>query len=96
MAMMVQIGARVCVRINKDDAQFYLGRVIDKKSQPVAYHVNLDTLPRNTQEPAVWVSKANIRLLQPPWHEDLEEEEEIMNINAQAQDQVRYNHGFVD
>ena len=67
MAMMVQVGAPVCVRINSEDSKFYMGRVIDKKSQPVAYHVNLDTVPENTQEPAVWESKANIRLLQPPW-----------------------------
>ena len=67
MGMMVQIGSPVCVRINSDNSVFYMGRVIDKKSQPVAYHVNLDTVPENTQEPAVWVSKANIRLLQPPW-----------------------------
>ena len=67
MGMMVQIGSPVCVRINSDNSVFYMGRVIDKKSQPVAYHVNLDTVSENTQEPAVWVSKANIRLLQPPW-----------------------------
>ena len=29
-------------------------------------------------------------------HEDLEEEQEIMNITAQAHDQVRQNHGFID
>ena len=67
MGMMVQIGSPVCVRINSDNSMFYMGRIIDKKSQPAAYHVNLDTVPENTQEPAVWVSKANIRLLQPPW-----------------------------
>ena len=44
MAMMVQVGAPVCVRINSDSSVFYMGRVIDKKSQPVAYHVNLDTV----------------------------------------------------
>ncbi len=67
LAIMVHIGMPVCVRINPDDSVFYTGRVIDKKSQPVAYHVNLDNVTQETQEPAVWVSKANIRLLQPPW-----------------------------
>lgn len=32
-------------------------------------------------EDATWVSRAQLRLLQPPWHDDLEEEE-IVNITA--------------
>ncbi len=89
IALMVQLGMVVCIRINADDTVFYPGKVIEKKTQPISYHVCLDNKPSQMVESDVWVSRANMRLLQPPWYEDLEEEEEIMNITARAQEMAK-------
>jgi hypothetical protein len=72
-ASMVNIGSKVCVRINTDVSVFYEGKVIEKKQQPVSYHVMIcnKEAAQGTQD--VWVPRAMLRLLQPPWHEDLEE-----------------------
>lgn len=84
-AAMVQVGMLVCVRINADDSVFYPGQVVDKKGAPVSYKVRLDTkLGGEVDENGVWVTRANLRLLQAPWHEDLEEEE-IVTITSRAQ-----------
>ena len=73
-AIMLQKGELVCVRINSDNSEFHVGKIIAKSQQPVSYQISLDA-GGNT-----WVSRAAIRLLQPPWYEDLEEEDELINI----------------
>ena len=73
LAVMVQVGAKVCVRVNQDDTLFCDGKVIEKKTQPVAYHVMLANKAAGAKDSDVWVSRANLRLLQPPWYEDLED-----------------------
>lgn len=67
----VRIGAMVCVRIDPEACEFYTGRVIDKKQLPASYLVALDAKPDAFVEDSVWVSRANLRLLLPPWFEDL-------------------------
>ena len=80
-AVMLQIGVQVCVRVNSRESVFYPGKIIQKK--PLNYHILLESQPENYSEPSVWTSRANIRLLQPPWYEDLEEQE-VANITQGA------------
>lgn len=68
-ASAVDVGTVVCVRVDPDAAVFYIGRVVEKRPPPLctAYLVALD----QTSGPAVWVSRANLRLLLPPWFDDM-------------------------
>ncbi|ESO93721.1 hypothetical protein LOTGIDRAFT_153178 [Lottia gigantea] len=68
----VSVGARVCVRISSDANVFYPGYVMEKKLNPIIYRVKLEN---RSPDQEVMVSRANLRLLQPPWYEDLEEME---------------------
>lgn len=82
-AVSVLVGMQVCVRVNAEENKFHVGRVVEKRTQPpVLYHVVLDHQGA-ANAPPLWVSRANLRLLQPPWHEDLDEAE-IMSITSQA------------
>jgi len=68
-ASAVDVGTVVCVRVDPDAAVFYIGRVVEKRPPPLCttYLVALD----QASGPAVWVSRANLRLLLPPWFEDM-------------------------
>jgi len=68
-ASAVDVGTVVCVRVDPDAAVFYIGRVMEKRPPPLCttYLVALD----QTSRPALWVSRANLRLLLPPWFEDM-------------------------
>ena len=73
-AMMISVGCQVCVRINPEHNIFYEGQVVGKKVQPILYQVRLlnhTHVERFGQD--VWMPRAAIRLLQPPWYEDLED-----------------------
>jgi len=72
LAVMISIGSHVCVRTNVEKNVFFEGQVVEKKTQqPVLYQVKL---LHNTQGwNSVLVPRSSIRLLQPPWFEDLEE-----------------------
>ncbi|XP_046344637.2 protein capicua homolog isoform X3 [Haliotis rufescens] len=72
MGMLVSIGTKVCVRISSEENVFYEGFVMEKKNAPVMYKIHLDNKPENKPEDC-WVTRANIRLLQPPWYEDMED-----------------------
>lgn len=67
----IRIGVIVCVRIDPEACEFYAGRVVDRKQLPASYLVALDIKPHAFVEDSVWVSRANLRLLLPPWFEDL-------------------------
>ena len=82
-AQTVSIGMSVCARISADENAFYVGKVVEKGQKPISYVVLLDA---GSEENAsgidkATVSRANIRLLQPPWHEDLDELE-VSSITA--------------
>lgn len=72
MSVMIKTGSAVCIRLNTDDNCFYDGIVLERRPTQggTLYRVKLDT---NLGEER-WVSRVNIRLLQPPWYEDLEEQ----------------------
>ena len=80
-------GIAVCVRVNQNDNVFYPGRVVEKKTGPVSYIVALDVKPPELAEASVRVLRPSLRLLQPPWFEDLEEEE-VRSITARAQEET--------
>ena len=83
-AVTVLVGMQVCVRVNAEENEFHVGRVVEKRTQPpVLHHVVLDYQTAEMHVAPLWVSRANLRLLQPPWHEDLDEAE-IVSITSQA------------
>lgn len=70
----IQFGTPVCVRLRAGESAFYKGIVIEKCLKPVSYVVSLDAAYEGSDCPqTASVSRANVRLLQAPWHEDLEE-----------------------
>lgn len=71
MRRMISIGLKVCVRINLKENVFYEGYVMEMKNQPVPFRVRIKTMDNNVEDH--WVPRASLRLLQPPWYEDLEE-----------------------
>lgn len=72
MAMMTVVGSKVCVRINPEENFYYEGVIADKKSQPVSYCVRIQGPHEDKFRDPQWVSRAVLRLIQPPWYEDLE------------------------
>lgn len=66
----VHIGLRVCIRIDPESSEFHVGQILEKRPQPISYLVALDV-----EGQQLWVSRANLRLLQAPWSEDIEEQE---------------------
>ncbi|GAB1603243.1 protein capicua homolog isoform X1 [Argonauta hians] len=67
MGNSVQLGADVCVRIDSEENVFIEATVIDRKVNPVSFQIKLKT------SQMLWTTRANIRLLRPPWWEDLED-----------------------
>ncbi|KAL4229580.1 hypothetical protein ACF0H5_012618 [Mactra antiquata] len=74
-AMTISVGCQVCVRTNPEQNIFYEGSVVEKKvQQPVQYRVRLlHSVHISMFGQEVWSPRANIRLLQPPWHDELED-----------------------
>ena len=68
-AAAVQMQQAVAVRGDVDESEFKRGTVTSKRSAPVQFLVSLQ------EGGEKWAARANLRLLQPPWHEDLEESE---------------------
>ncbi|KAF8774863.1 Protein capicua like protein [Argiope bruennichi] len=69
----VKIGTSVCVRVNQDENVFVVGEVISINLKPVLFNVKLEhTSEYGLAGTTVWVSRANIRLLLPPWWEELD------------------------
>lgn len=68
-AIMIKVGVPVCVRINHD-AHFTVGKVTQVRSgPPMQCLVQIS----NSVEDAKLVNRALVRLLQPPWFDDLED-----------------------
>lgn len=69
-AIMIKIGVPVCVKIKPEDHHFTVGRVRKiKPGPPMQCLVQID----NANQDCVWINRAWIRLLQPPWFDDLED-----------------------
>ena len=73
MLMMVTINSKVCVRVNSEENLYYEGRVVDKRSQPTLYCVKIEGFHEQKFPDPQWVARAVLRLIQPPWFEDLAE-----------------------
>jgi len=66
-AIMIKVGMTVCVRARHEDQIFRVGKIIEiKHGPPMSSLVHI----RNEY---LWVPRANLRLLQPPWYDDLED-----------------------
>ncbi|XP_071036974.1 protein capicua homolog [Parasteatoda tepidariorum] len=70
----MKIGICVCVRVNQDDNVFVVGEIISiSPKPPVQYNVKIEhSADYGWKEANVWVSRANLRLLLPPWWEELD------------------------
>ncbi|GFY59924.1 protein capicua homolog [Trichonephila inaurata madagascariensis] len=68
----VKIGTSVCVRVNQDENVFAVGEVISINPKP-SFKVKLEhTSEYGPIGSTIWVSRANLRLLLPPWWEELD------------------------
>lgn len=68
----VTVGARVCVRDNSEENTFVEGVVMVLSAKPVQYNVKLEVPSKYANKgETLWVSRANLRLLLPPWWEEL-------------------------
>lgn len=68
-ANLVSQGSTVCVKEKTDDNLFVVAKVKQLEAgPPLRFLVESENLPSD-----VWVNRANIRLMQPPWHDDLME-----------------------
>lgn len=68
-AIMLKVGVLVCIKSKNDDAYFSLGTVKRvEKGPPMQCLVQTHS---DNQE--LWVSRAGVRLIQPPWYDDLED-----------------------
>ncbi|XP_052060621.1 protein capicua homolog isoform X1 [Mytilus californianus] len=68
MAIMLGVGSRVCVRTHPEEKVYHEGQMVAKRSHQIGYRVRTRDSKYDD-----WVSRASLRLLQPPWYEDLEE-----------------------
>lgn len=66
----IQNGTRVCARLNQDDNQFLQGTVLSVGRFRAQYEVQIDN--SFGEESVKWVSRANVRLMEPPWRDELE------------------------
>lgn len=75
------VGRAVCVRVNQDSSVFHEGVIVERKNtNPATFRVKLKMLYQNQDE--ITSSRVNIRLLQPPWFEDLEDASAAPGVGA--------------
>ncbi|XP_013066792.2 protein capicua homolog isoform X1 [Biomphalaria glabrata] len=72
------VGRVVCVRVNQETNIFHEGIIVEKRLNPVTFRIKLkkNNEPyhyRDNMPEEISSSRVNIRLLQPPWHDDLED-----------------------
>uniref|UniRef100_A0A5S6QYM8 HMG box domain-containing protein n=1 Tax=Trichuris muris TaxID=70415 RepID=A0A5S6QYM8_TRIMR len=79
---LVKIGMVVCARRNADQPNFELAQVVGVSMMPVSFqlkfvpsaairHAAVRPYIPESDVVFIWVSRANIRLLRPPWYEEL-------------------------
>ncbi|BFZ13763.1 hypothetical protein BsWGS_16802 [Bradybaena similaris] len=66
------VGRAVCVRVNQEKNIFHEGVVVERRTNPVMCHVKLKRQYDNSPE-LIWAARVNIRLIQPPWFDDMED-----------------------
>ncbi|KAH9504295.1 hypothetical protein Btru_064562 [Bulinus truncatus] len=73
------VGRVVCVRVNQETSVFHEGTVVEKRCNPsTSFRIKLKKIsgPYHYQDNVpdeITSSRVNIRLLQPPWHDELED-----------------------
>ena len=70
---------------NKED-YYYRGIVSEKQGN--SYKITFDEAPSWLDSPYILASRTHLRLLQTPWHDDLEEDSELVSFseNVGSQD----------
>lgn len=69
----VKVCTCVCVRVNQEENVFVIGEVVSISPKPVLFHVKLESASEyGCAGTVVRVSRANLRLLLPPWWEELD------------------------
>lgn len=68
MAIMLGVGSKVCIRTSPEENVYHEGQIVSKRSHQIGFRVK--TKDNKFED---WVSRAVLRLLQPPWYEDMEE-----------------------
>lgn len=67
-AIMIKVGLNVCIKVRNEDSYFSLGTVKQiTKGPPMQCLVQVQSI--HGEE--IWISRAGVRLIQPPWYDDL-------------------------
>ncbi|GFO30034.1 protein capicua homolog [Plakobranchus ocellatus] len=66
-------GRNVCVRVSQERNIFHEGEIVEVKRNPLAFQVALKPVSGVTQGEEIIAKRVHLRLLQPPWWEDMEE-----------------------
>lgn len=74
MASLITVNCKVSVRVTPEDQFYYEGIVLEKRVNPQSYCVKIIGMHEDKHPQNHWVSRPSIRLLQPPWIDDMEEE----------------------
>ena len=67
------IGRDVCLRVSQERNIFHEGVIVAVERNPLAFRVALKTIPGVSQGEEILAKRVHLRLLQPPWWEDMEE-----------------------
>lgn len=71
----VQIGGRVCARLNKEEDAFTIVNVMEIKDRPLQYLVQVFENDTDSKGISKWVTRTDIRLLQPILSGDFSQQE---------------------
>ncbi|GFR72074.1 protein capicua-like protein [Elysia marginata] len=63
----------VCLRVSQERNIFHEGVIVAVERNPLAFRVALKTIPGVSQGEEILAKRVHLRLLQPPWWEDMEE-----------------------
>ena len=66
-------GRNVCLRVSQERNIFHEGVIVAVERNPLAFRVALKAIPGISQGEEILAKRVHLRLLQPPWWEDMEE-----------------------
>lgn len=75
-ASTLTVGRSVCVRVNQEKNIFHEGVIVERRTNPANWLIKLKLyVPGATENSheVIPAARANIRLLQPPWFDDMED-----------------------
>ncbi|RUS78207.1 hypothetical protein EGW08_014021, partial [Elysia chlorotica] len=66
-------GKKVCLRVSQEQNIFQEGVIVAVERNPLGFRVALKAIPGISQGEEILAKRVHLRLLQPPWWEDMEE-----------------------